>query len=487
MNPVRRTALLTGVLAPAIGLPLWVLWDPETVDEVVAWASILSFSVGWLSAVSTLVSGRTDRSYPSATALDDQALHLSHQISRDVGSSLSALLGAGRATVDTEFTANPSTGPGRPTSKIKRGTLSTAGRFFSELPEQRLVVLGDAGSGKSFFLNELVLQILGASTTQPPTKVPLLLNAARWDLQQPLTRWITDELVQHFALPRRSAEALLLAGRVLPLIDGLDELDTGCDSPRRAARAVALINQHIDGRRLAPVVVSCRYDTYATLQHLCCTAVRQAREIILEPMKPADVQNFLAQEYSTPADVGGLKEWRRALARSAEERERFLGALASPWFLAMAVAFQRGDGDLTTLRPTADEVFPVPTATQDLYAQRLRHLLLSGFVPAQARRFPSDGYTAAEVTRWCSTLASHLQAGEGITLHQWCPPRWALRVRVWSALLSAGLVALATLAACAANAGIPNLMHDIAAVARVMGSGRTSEDTMRDVFGGIWP
>ncbi|GAA3967850.1 hypothetical protein GCM10023085_57850 [Actinomadura viridis] len=56
--------------------------------------------------------------------------------------------------------------------------------------------------------------------------VPVRLNAARWRSGKGFEPWLAEQLVQNHGLSDRDAARLVRDRRVLPVMDGLDELDS---------------------------------------------------------------------------------------------------------------------------------------------------------------------------------------------------------------------------------------------------------------------
>ena len=97
----------------------------------------------------------------------------------------------------------------------------------------RLVILGEPGAGKSMLVLQLTLDLL--DRRRPTDPVPLLLPVATWQPSQPLDDWIADRLSADnasLARPviaangstRSLAREMVAQGRILPILDGLDEM-----------------------------------------------------------------------------------------------------------------------------------------------------------------------------------------------------------------------------------------------------------------------
>jgi hypothetical protein len=107
---------------------------------------------------------------------------------------------------------------------------------FRSLRRSRLVILGDGGTGKTTLAVQLVLQLL--ETRGPADPVPILLTLTDWDPEAELLGdWIADRLLRDYPQLDRTelgddvARHLVSRGRVLPVIDGVDELP----APSRSA------------------------------------------------------------------------------------------------------------------------------------------------------------------------------------------------------------------------------------------------------------
>ncbi|MFF3336825.1 NACHT domain-containing protein [Streptomyces sp. NPDC002888] len=152
------------------------------------------------------------------------------------------------------------------------GADAQIGEVFSDrVPTRRLVILGEPGAGKSVLLIRLLLDLVERRTDTSP--VPVLFSLASWDPHEPLKAWLAEQLRRtHPGLttaapmahavaataadgPGDLARALLEAGRILPLLDGFDELP-----PESHSVALDAINRALSARQ--PLVLASRAAAY---------------------------------------------------------------------------------------------------------------------------------------------------------------------------------------------------------------------------------
>lgn len=148
-----------------------------------------------------------------------------------------------------------------------------------------LLVLGDPGSGKTTSLLELAKGLLLRAEADPRRPVPVVFNLSSWvDPHSELDTWLVDELSSRYQIPRKIGRVWLAESRLLPLLDGLDELTL----PRRAA-CVEAINRFTQVGGLVGVVVCCRTAEYTDLPvHLRLNAA-----VRLLPLADEQVRSYL--------------------------------------------------------------------------------------------------------------------------------------------------------------------------------------------------
>jgi NACHT domain len=303
----------------------------------------------------------------------------------------------------------------------QRGTLAQVAGFYAGLERGRLAVLGAPGSGKTVLINRLVLDLierLPAEDPGPAARVPVRMSLPGFDpgpdaeqadgseLAARLEAWTQRNLQQAYNLPPRVARAMLEAGRVLAVLDGLDEMDPD-NGPARRARAVVRALNHPAGTGLRPCVVACREQRYRQLAALPTEAgdtpvLQDVTTVVLAPLSAGQVTAYLARRFPHPEHPGWpQRRWQAVTGHVERHPDSPLGAaLRSPLGLFLAVtAYHPAD----TLPETL--IGPGP--------EELDQALLQGLIPAVCRQRPGRHrarHAPEDVTRWLTTLADHLHA-----------------------------------------------------------------------------
>lgn len=240
-----------------------------------------------------------------------------------------------------------------------------------------LLILGAPGSGKSVTLAELCVALLDAADADPQQPAPVILDLTSWGGKETLDAWLERRLNFQFELPTAATRAWLDAGRLIPLLDGLDEV-----AAERRAACLEAINT-FRAARGAPCVVCSRLEEYEALRD----RLHVGGALLIEPLEDVQIAAFLA-----PEALRGV--------RAALDVEPHLHDLArSPLFLNVLACA------LYDMPPAQVANLLAEPATRrrnlwDAYIQRaLRHRPLTG-----------EKYGPHEALHWLAFLARQLTA-----------------------------------------------------------------------------
>ncbi|MFI6006830.1 hypothetical protein ACIA98_41990 [Streptomyces sp. NPDC051366] len=348
------------------------------------------------------------------------------------------------------------------------GRLKEITAFYRGLKPGRVVITGtphitaggrDAGAGKT--LTAVVLLLGLARNRASGEAVPVRLSAASWPGGS-VEAWLADQLSIVWRLRRAETQLLLEERLVLPIIDGVDELDSA-ESPGRGSRAAALlekINAYQDTMERAPVVLTCRWHQYQSLTAADASA-RTAVILQLNHVDGVQARRYLEgrvadQDLSRArwapvldclSPSSGASISPDAAAAGPDLRE----AMSTPWRLNLAATVYQE---------------PSPVGSSEIYlrdpAELLSHArngtiypyLLDHYVTATISTSPDDhAYSPQQVHRWLHELASYLNSalpgvssavgaiGTDLVLHHLWPIAGPRRAR-YAHALACGLIVM---------------------------------------------
>jgi hypothetical protein len=250
---------------------------------------------------------------------------------------------------------------------------------------RRLIVIGEPGSGKTGLCVLLTLELLKSSL--PERRVPVLFNVSSWHPQEDFGSWLVRRLTEdypwiaeHATYGATACAELLSSQRLLPILDGLDELP-----PAQRRDALDALQHDLAGQ---PFVLTCRSAEFAAAQG--DRLLRDALVICLLPLEVEAAVGYLRDSVDGP----GLDRWEPVLGTVTDRPDGPVGtALTRPLTLFLAqTVYQQPDTDPAELLD-ADR-FP----TQ----QDIERRLLDSFVRIafDLRRPPPGRPVAAPASRW---------------------------------------------------------------------------------------
>ena len=278
---------------------------------------------------------------------------------------------------------------------------------LGRVPTGRLVILGEPGAGKTMLLVRLVLDLLGRRAPDMP--VPFLVSMSSWNPENlSFTGWLANQLIiNHPALAASpptgageltQAAALLAAGLILPIVDGLDEIP---DSARGAA--ISQINDSLrPGQHL---VVTCRTQQYRDgirPENGLEVTLRGAAAVELCPLNPVTVGRYLCDDAGGPVTKA---RWEPVLALLGTEAP-VAQALQTPLMVGLARAiYNPRPGELVGILREPSELCDQALADRTA----VESLLFDAFIPAAYRQNPVDRKEVQNAERWLMFLAQCLE------------------------------------------------------------------------------
>jgi len=346
----------------------------------------------------------------------------------------------------------------RASGASKSGTLKEIVDYYRQLQPQRMVITGMAGSGKTVLAVELILGLLNGRDQDAP--VPVRMSAAMLDTSLPpgsaVQNWLVGHLNKTYRLPEAAARHLVAARMVLPVIDGLDEMDA-TEEPGYASRAGQVIracNAYLDGRQKAAMVLTCRIGQYEALGQ-ANEWVHDAAQVRLRPVGLPTARSFLTRR------VTDKDRWQPVLdAMRRSGNGPLASALSTPWRLTLAAAVYDWRDPATGgyLRDPADLASP-GLETEDKIRDHLLALFIPAAVTVQGRRYPPsnvhhwlgvlagylDANTPSSATRPARVIAKRTLPGTDLVLHE----MWPLAGPRMPRAITSGLMAVIWLTAAA--------------------------------------
>ncbi|MFD6096359.1 hypothetical protein ACFVWN_06550, partial [Nocardiopsis flavescens] len=309
----------------------------------------------------------------------------------------------------------------RPDAKLMRGELVQAiderspahalAAAFRDMSRRQLVVLGPPGAGKSTLAALFALALIEQDAVDGP--VPVLLSVAGWDPSEPIEDWCLRRIAENYPrlgmkgfLGRNRGRDLLERQRIIPMLDGLDEM-------RPEVLDVALRGIDRAGRDGLRMVLTCRSMEFGQAVHEHGNLMHAA-VIDIEPLRVEDIAAYLDKP-----DASGLNRWRSVIASMRNDPDGPLAqALSTPLMISLARTIYKPPSKnpeyLTTFKTKPD----------------ITNHLLASYLPTVL-----SGKKYEKAPHWLSFLSHYLQEQGGDPNFEWwnlakAVPRWVLFVPI---------------------------------------------------------
>ena len=277
--------------------------------------------------------------------------------------------------------------------------------------DKTLLILGGPGAGKTTLLLELARELLARAEQDQEYPLPVVFNLSSWAARRrPLAEWLVEELRERYVVPRNLGEAWVRGERILPLLDGLDEVRS-----EYRESCVQTINVFRQQYGFLPLVVCSRVADYEALSQ----RLRLQGAIIIQPLTRSQVVNYLRQAGRPLAGV------RAALRADPTLWE----LLESPLLLS-----------IVTLAYPGKSAAGLKTAgTPD---ERRMRLFAAYTEEMFKRRAEFTRYKKQQTLRWLTWLArSTVQHNQTVFHLEWMQPYWLpTRLQQWA--VTSGVAAI---------------------------------------------
>ncbi|MEV5892895.1 NACHT domain-containing protein [Nonomuraea fuscirosea] len=376
--------------------------------------------------------------------LQDAASRLAQTVLAIESKERRQLLGQHDKAINLTFALQPT--PGHPASGASsKGSFRAVTNYYRKLSPRRLVITGAPGAGKTLLAVELILGLVEHRTPTDP--VPIRLSAASLNTtiepNHAVEAWLCHQLTRIYRLKRSVAKALVASRMVLPIIDGLDEMDA-TERPQHTSRAglvIRGINAYHGTRSKGGIVLTCRSNQYQALEAISLWT-RDAAHVHIAPVSSKEARTYLLSRVENPA------RWKPVLMALKRNAHAALArGLSTPWRLTLAIAIyeQRSHDPNIYSRHPAELVhmkFRSPNEVRD----HLLGLLLPTVV---AMKPPPGDIDIHKTHQYLATLARFLKdnatnkrslgnrslSGTDLVLHELWPIAGRRRPRLIAALV----------------------------------------------------
>ena len=262
-----------------------------------------------------------------------------------------------------------------------------------------LLILGAPGAGKSTLLVELARQLVVRADGDDTHPLPAILPLSSWAVKRPsLQIWLAEQVAQIYHIPKKIACLWIDEDRLLPLLDGLDEMDEVV----RSACIAAINDYHQDYLRL-PLVVCSRQIEYEQASESQCLALQNA--VVVQPLTHEHVQAYLKQAGKPLTALRRVFTTNKALAEIA----------TTPLMVHVLILTYRG----------------IPVRQLSTQNAQLQQQIWTDYVERMIeRKKDTQHYPSDQTITWLSWLARQMRDHNQTIFHlEQLQPDWLARDR----------------------------------------------------------
>lgn len=261
---------------------------------------------------------------------------------------------------------------------------------------RRLLILGAPGSGKTTTLLELARELLSQNENDANCALPAVFNLSSWaDRAQPLIDWLVDELKSKYQIPTKTGRTWLEEHRLIPLLDGLDEVRSD-----KQAECVDAINDFVQ-EYPSGVVVCSRVQEYSALQ----VQLKLNGAICLQPLSIEQTDEYLKK---AGPDLAALRE-------ALKEDQTLQEIVRTPLMLSIVSLTYQNQPVEALSSASSETIGSRRTQVFDLYIDRM----------LRRKGKQKDPYTNDQIKLWLSRLAQRMKVhSQSIFVVEQLQPAW---------------------------------------------------------------
>ncbi|MBO0802293.1 MAG: hypothetical protein J2P25_04370 [Nocardiopsaceae bacterium] len=307
-------------------------------------------------------------------------------------------------------------------TELVSGAISDLHALYGGLGSGKLIIAGQPGSGKSSAAVLLVLAALKhrdavSDAERKLVPIPVVLTVQGWDpKRQKVKDWLAGELQRTYPLfagARGTATvgALLNAGRITVILDGLDEID-----PDLRPVVLRALNQQATFR----LILLSRTGEIASATDQ--EVLHGAAAIELNRVDAFSAASFLEQFPRDPLPPA----WRELIARiRADPDDPLSHALSTPLALTLVRDTYQAEDDVRELLDFCDALpdgSPASETAEAITDHLLDRVLPAAYADRPGQPLPYDLPTAE---RFLRRIAAQMNQAGTRDLNWWQIPEWA--------------------------------------------------------------
>ncbi len=290
--------------------------------------------------------------------------------------------------------------------------------------ERSLLILGDPGFGKTTSLLALAQYLIRRHNQDQTQPIPVVLYLSSWARSRlSIEDWAAREVLEKYKISDRMFRQWLTSGRIVLMLDGLNEVPE-TQRPACIEAVNNFLKQQISRTEFGGAAVCCRYDEYRQIPN----RLDLQGAIRLQPLTEPQIREYLNK-------FGPVMHQLQAFL---DEHPRLLEDARTPLMLGMmSVAYRLDPSRFSDVASaTAREPAGPPDARQQILVDAYINRVFDGAGP------PPAPYSRGTVNAGLVWLARRLKTHhQSILMIESIQPDW-LRNR-WEQVLNAAVYALA--------------------------------------------